>query len=331
MVGSHTAFRVATVNVGSLDSRENEVAETLRRRNVDVACLQELKSKGEGARWIVGDSTRYKLYYIGNESGTSAVGIMVKEKWVEQVFAVNRVCSRIMTISLMVGKCTLTVMSVYAPQQGLTPEVKNTFYAGLTHVSGKVGEKEIFILGGDLNGHVGQSSSGYAQVHGGFGYGCRNTEGHRILEYCTAQNLFICNTQFQKRDSHLITYSSGGGNTQIDYILLRAKHKQLVKDTKVIPGEEVFTQHRLVVCDLRLREALPKTKKPFTPKLRVWKLKDPEVREAYTNEVAMLLKSSESSVGVEDTWSGLKSALITASENTCGWTKSHPQQRVTWW
>ena len=97
-------------------------------------------------------------------------------------------------------------------------------------------------------GQVGQSLSGYAQVHGGFGYGCRNTEGQRILEYCTAQNLFICNTQFQKRDSHLITYSSGGGNTQIDYILLRAKHKQLVKDTKVIPGEEVFKQHRLVVC-----------------------------------------------------------------------------------
>ena len=60
-------------------------------------------------------------------------------------------------------------------------------------------------------------------------------------------------------------------------------------------------------------------------------MKDPKVREAYTNVVAMLLKSSESSVGVEDIWSGLKSALITASENTCGWTKSHPKQRVTWW
>ena len=45
----------------------------------------------------------------------------------------------------------------------------------------------------------------------------------------------------------------------------------------------------------------------------------------------MLLKSSEPSVGVENTWSGLKSALITASENTCGRTKGHPKKRVTWW
>ena len=61
MVVSRTAFRVATINVGSLDTRENEVAETLRRRNIDVACLQELKSRGEGTRYIMGDIARYKL------------------------------------------------------------------------------------------------------------------------------------------------------------------------------------------------------------------------------------------------------------------------------
>ena len=162
MVGPLTAFRVATINVGSLDTRENEVAETLRRRKVDVpvACHQELRTRGEGTRYIMGDIARYKLYYIGNESGSSAVGIMVQEKWDKHVIAVNRVSSRIITIKLLVGKCSLTVMSVYAPQRGLTTAVKNAFFAELTHVTAKVEEKDIFILGGDLNGHAGQSSSG---------------------------------------------------------------------------------------------------------------------------------------------------------------------------
>ena len=101
MVGPLTAFRVATINVGSLDTRENEVAETLRRRKVDVACLQELRTRGQGARYIMGDIARYKLYYIGNESGSSAVGIMVQEKWDKHVIAVNRVSSRIITIKLL--------------------------------------------------------------------------------------------------------------------------------------------------------------------------------------------------------------------------------------
>ncbi len=63
MVDPRTAFRVATINVGSLDTRENEVAEMLRRRNIDVACLQELKSREEGTRYIMGDIARYKLLY----------------------------------------------------------------------------------------------------------------------------------------------------------------------------------------------------------------------------------------------------------------------------
>ena len=39
------------------------------------------------------------------------------------------------------------------------------------------------VLGGDLNGHVGQKSEGYEGVHGGFGYGVRNVEGEKILEF----------------------------------------------------------------------------------------------------------------------------------------------------
>ena len=34
-------------------------------------------------------------------------------------------------------------------------------------------EKKI-LIGGDLNGHVGNSSSGYENVHGRYGFGVRN-------------------------------------------------------------------------------------------------------------------------------------------------------------
>ena len=36
----------------------------------------------------------------------------------------------------------------------------------------------------------------------------------------------------------------------MDYIHLKANHRNLVKDNKVVHGEEVFKQHKLVVCDL---------------------------------------------------------------------------------
>ena len=37
------------------------------------------------------------------------------------------------------------------------------------------------IVGGDMNGHVGQVANGFHEAHGNFGYGTRNTEGERIL------------------------------------------------------------------------------------------------------------------------------------------------------
>jgi len=40
-------------------------------------------------------------------------------------------------------------------------------------------------LDGDMNGHVGTSNVGYDGMHGGFGYGDRNTDGSRILEFAT--------------------------------------------------------------------------------------------------------------------------------------------------
>ena len=54
-------------------------------------------------------------------------------------------------------------------------------------------------------------------------------------------------------------------------------YKKILKDVKVIPGEEIFTQHKLVVCDLNIRIEREK-KKPHIPKLKVWKLREAEAR-----------------------------------------------------
>ena len=53
-----------------------------------------------------------------------------------------------------------------------------------------------------LAGHVGSSNVGYNGTHGGFGYGDRNGDGFRILEFAEGLNLVICNTLFVKQESH---------------------------------------------------------------------------------------------------------------------------------
>ena len=47
----------------------------------------------------------------------------------------------------------------------------------------------------------------------------------------------VTNTLFKKRQSHLVTYESGGNKTAVDMILIKREHKKRIMNTKVIPGE----------------------------------------------------------------------------------------------
>jgi hypothetical protein len=106
-------------------------------------------------------------------------------------------------------------------------------------------------IGGDLNGHVESTRVCFDGVHGGFVYGSRNQEGEDILNFALAYNFFITNTLFRKSVSQLVTFSSSQYCSQIDFILARREDRHACLDCKVIPGEYVVPQHKLVVADFR--------------------------------------------------------------------------------
>ena len=186
---------------------------------------------------------------------------------------------------------------------------------------------------GDWNGHVGAAADGYENVHGGRGYGDRNTEGERILEFATANDLVIGNTLFIKRESHLVTFQSAGRKTQIDYVLYSRKLRNAVTNVKVIPGEECASQHRLLVCDLRV-QIPPAKQKKFLPRLRTWKLRDPvnatRFSETFRMKVATKVQHYRSP-SAETAWSNLKTPLLETATEVCGFTRPHQRKRETWW
>ena len=106
----------------------------------------------------------------------------------------------------------------------------------------------MLLLGCDFNGHVAEHSAGFEGVHTGSGYGMRNQDGLRILDFCVADKLAITNTFFRKNKSGLITFSSGGNYTQIEFILVRRAQLKNIKDTKVISSEECIIQPVKPIC-----------------------------------------------------------------------------------
>ena len=158
------------------------------------------------------------------------------------------------------------------------------------------------------------------------------SEGERILEYALAYDLFLGNTCFKKRDSHLITYRSGNTATQIDFMLFQKSLRKLVMDVKVIPGEEVALQHQLLVCDMMI-DMPPQIKRKFTPRPKVWKLRDPQTcsrfQEVFKAHVPPV--ETEAATSTEEIWAKLKTGLLKTTEEVCGTTKPHRWRRETWW
>ena len=128
-------------------------------------------------------------------------------------------------------------------------------------------QDEVIILGGDLNGHVGRASACYEGIHGGFGHGRRNAEGEYVLEFCDSLGLVLCNTFFQKDENKLISFSSGGNSSVIDYVAVRSQDRKIVSNVKVIASEECVSQHRLMIAEMnfptqkRIKESMSRESK----------------------------------------------------------------------
>jgi len=154
----------------------------------------------------------------------------------------------------------------------LTDETKREFWDELEEVIQSIPQTERLFLGGDFNGHIGTRAYGYGLTHEGFGYGVRNDGGLALLDFAAAYDLTIVNSLFKKKVDHLATFRSGNTKTQIDFFLTRVGTRGLCKDCKVIPSEQLGTQHRLLIMDVDIKRVKVKKRLVGEPKVRWWNL-----------------------------------------------------------
>ena len=76
------------------------MCEKLRKRRIDVCCIQEVRWKCKGTRFVGTSRQRYKLFWLGNYAGFGGVEILVKEKISGNVEEVRRKSGRVMAIAI---------------------------------------------------------------------------------------------------------------------------------------------------------------------------------------------------------------------------------------
>ena len=225
-----------------------------------------------------------------------------------------------------------TIVSCYAPQTGCEEEEKMRFWSDLDEVVQTIDRNEGLVIAGDFNGHVGGENTGFEEVHGGHGIGLPNPEGIAILDFATAYQLRIVNTMFTKLPNHLVTYNSGNNQSQIDFILVRSAHIREVMDCKTLPGEQVTSQHRIVVMKVKIRKS-KKRKEKLVKKIRWWKLKDREIREKFIEKVLEAVVFIElEEERFQDQYKILMRIFREAGTEVCGTSSGRRKEgKETWW
>ncbi|KAI5096498.1 hypothetical protein C0J45_13392 [Silurus meridionalis] len=86
----------------------------------------------------------------------------------------------------------------------------------------------------------------------------------------------VVNTYFKKKEDNRVTYKSGGRCIQVDCVLCRRCNLKKIGDCKVLAGDSVARQHRMVFCRMVLEVKKKRRRVKTERRIRWWKLKEEE-------------------------------------------------------
>ena len=150
----------------------------------------------------------------------------------------------------------ITIFAIYAPTNPVTSTTEanqpsEDFYNKLHSAMATIPATDMVTILGDFNARIGTDSDTWHTDLGPHGVGKINGNGKWLLNFCVINKLLITNTWFRHKSQHQYTWYRNGDRSNpghvIDYILVSAKHRSSVMDTRVYRGVYHQSDHELVL------------------------------------------------------------------------------------
>ena len=114
----------------------------------------------------------------------------------------------------------------------------------------KVETSEKMLARGDFDDLVGSDMGGFGEVLEGLKIQQISGRGMRLLDWAAGNGLHLLNTCFLKGKIGLQYLDQVKLKQSLIYLLVNKKYRNSVKDMKVISGEEIMSQHCLLLMDM---------------------------------------------------------------------------------
>ena len=249
---------IGTLNVRTVREQYKriELASLFLRSNVAVLGVQEhrivheeeirIERCDKGSHLVTTSAWRNS-----RQAATGGVGFMLAKQAYKAVSLMKSYGRRIFLISFD-GNPRLTVITVYSPTESASDEEAEDFHVGLRTAISEVPAHHLLMVVGDLNAHLSKIND---EDTGWYWHQVSNRNGGLLRDTLLEGNLEATNHRFQKRRNKLWTHLSDGtlSKSQIDYILVRKKWRNSVKDTVVSNSfHSLGSDHRIVMSAVKL-------------------------------------------------------------------------------
>ena len=197
-------------------------------------------------------------------------------------------------------------------------------------------KQTIILIAGDFNAKVGKKKAD-EECLGNYSRGVRNNSGEQLTNFCTTNNLFVTNTAFKHRASHITTWANQRTDpkdptktvtiyNQIDYILCNKDIKSTLINARSFSGSETTSDHRLVICKMSInRYKLFKNK----PKANRKQIDSAELaRNKQKQQIYKVALENKLSQTETTNWKQIEQAIIETATETVGYKQKHQRHRV---
>lgn len=335
------------------DADADLLAGELAVAGVKVCGMQEVRRRGTGNTVLTGPkSTGWRLLWSGQQQKHAAgVGALLHPGAARALKGVEYINDRLMLLHFY-GTVPTTAVVAYAPTNSAptltSPELtaaaaarkeaeKTAFYSQLSRALDSIPACHLVVVLGDMNARVGRDRVAWEGVIGG--WGCPSTKqppwkaaaglpaqphpppnvvndnGLRCLELCSTHGLMVSNTYFRHRDVHTAShYNNRGWWATPDLVLVSKRFRTSVMDTKVLPRAVSHdTDHRLVVCDIKLQLKAPRQEQPRPARINTESAANgSEVQARYAEAMAAALRAHVAACPVPASGREEAEALVTA-------------------